>query len=48
MGVNIIVGTIIVVLVIGCFIVSLFSCICISMDKAESKDWKKHDINRVK
>jgi len=36
MGVNIIVGTIIVVLVIVCFLASLFSCICISMDRAES------------
>jgi len=44
MGVNIIVGTIIVVLVIGCFIASLFSCICISMDRAESMELEENMI----
>ncbi len=44
MGVNVIVGTIVVILVTGCVIVSLFSCICISMDRAESMELEENMI----
>lgn len=36
MEISIIIGTIVVVLVVGCFIALLFSCIFISRDRTES------------
>lgn len=36
MEISIIIGTIVVILVVGCFIATLFSCIFISRDRTES------------
>ena len=47
MEISIIIGTIAVVLVVGCFIAILFSCIFISRDRPESLIVEKEIINNL-
>jgi hypothetical protein len=47
MEISIIIGTIVVVLVVGCFIALLFSCIFISRDRPESLLEEKTIINNL-
>lgn len=47
MEISIIIGTIVVVLVVGCFIALLFSCIFISRDRPESLIVEKEIINNL-
>lgn len=47
MEISIIIGTIAVVLVVGCFIAILFSCIFISRDRPESLIEEKTIINNL-
>ena len=47
MEISIIIGTIAVVLVVGCFIALLFSCIFISRDRPESLIVEKEIINNL-
>tara|TARA_B100001741_G_C16334663_1_gene496643 strand:+ start:92 stop:298 length:207 start_codon:yes stop_codon:yes gene_type:complete len=47
MEISIIIGTIVVVLVVGCFIALLFSCIFISRDRTESLIQEKAIINNL-
>ena len=47
MEISIIIGTIVVILVVGCFIATLFSCICLSMGKNENLKLEEEIINSV-
>lgn len=47
MEISIIIGTIVVILVVGCFIALLFSCIFISRDRPESLIVEKEIINNL-
>ena len=47
MEISIIIGTIVVILVVGCFIALLFSCIFISRDRPESLIEEKTIINNL-
>ena len=47
MEISIIIGTIVVILVVGCFIATLFSCIFISRDRPESLLEEKTIINNL-
>lgn len=47
MEISIIIGTIVVILVVGCFIALLFSCIFISRDRPESLIQEKTIINNL-
>jgi len=47
MEISIIIGTIVLILVVGCFIATLFSCIFISRDRTESLIVEKAIINNL-